>query len=136
MLSTRSAMLASCTRQLCGLGGSLFWLAWGLLTRSPTRGCPQWAVISSVPYQIQGFPGQSIGPTPFLLFVSDFEDVLPDGVELATYADGTTLYQWLTLSSDIQDAAHQIEQSRTRSCQMGYGSENYIRTYKVSRANN
>ena len=35
--------------------------------------------------------GSILGPTLFLLYVSDAEDTLPRGADLAVYADDTTL---------------------------------------------
>ena len=42
---------------------------------------------------MQGLPeGSILGPILFLFYVNDLEDHLPPGVELAVYADDTTIY--------------------------------------------
>jgi len=47
--------------------------------------------------------GSVLGPTLFLLYVNDLEDHLPDGVELAVYADDTTMYTFLRTKDSCED---------------------------------
>ena len=54
---------------------------------------------------MQGLPeGSILGPILFLFYVNDLEDHLPPGVELAVYADDTTIYTILK-TRDSADAS-------------------------------
>ena len=53
--------------------------------------------------------GSILGPTLFLIYVNDLEDHLLEGVELATYADDTTLYTALRTKSGVRDACATLQ---------------------------
>ena len=85
----------------CGVTGDL--LTW---LKSYLRDRQLKAVVSgqeSPLYPVQaGVPqGSILGPTLFLLYVNSCEDVVPDGVKLAVYADDTTLCQVLRTEATI-----------------------------------
>ena len=88
-----------------GVSGMLLdWLTDYLLDRSITvavRGH------ISLPHSITaGVPqGSLLGPTLFLLYINDAEDHLPQGVDLAVYADDTTLFQCLTAMENIDHSS-------------------------------
>ena len=46
--------------------------------------------------------GSILGPTLFLLFINDMEDHVPSGVELAIYADDTTLYCQIASVDEVE----------------------------------
>lgn len=48
--------------------------------------------------------GSILGPTLFLLYINDLEDHLPQGVDLAVYADDTTLYVGMSGLEDMGPA--------------------------------
>ena len=68
---------------------------------------------SSTPHNIRaGVPqGSILGPTLFLLYVNDCQDILPPGIGLGTYADDTTLYQCISTTTDIPDASVALQQA-------------------------
>ena len=68
---------------------------------------------SSTPHNIRaGVPqGSILGPTLFLLYVNDCQDILPPGIGLGTYADDTTLYQSISTTTDIPDASVALQQA-------------------------
>ena len=72
-----------------------------LLAGPPAQSCGQRPGVPLYPVQA-GVPQSSIlGPPLFLLYVNSCEDVVPDGVKLAVYADNTTLYQVLKTEATI-----------------------------------
>ena len=68
---------------------------------------------SSTPHNIRaGVPqGSILGPTLFLLYVNDCQDILPPGIGLGTYTDDTTLYQSISSTTDIPDASEGLQQA-------------------------
>ena len=68
---------------------------------------------SSLHHIQAGVPqGSILGPTLlFLLYVTDCEDTLPAGAELATYADDTTLYLCISATASISDSATQLQEA-------------------------
>ena len=62
---------------------------------------------SSSPHRITaGVPqGSLLGPTLFLLYMNDADDHLPQGVDLAAYADDTTLFQCLSAMDTIDHSS-------------------------------
>ena len=85
-------------------GMLLDWLRDYLLDRSIT------VVVSgpiSLPHGITARvpQGSVLGPTLFLLYIYDAEDHLPQGVDLATYVDDTTLFQCLTAMENIDHSS-------------------------------
>ena len=68
---------------------------------------------SSTPHNIRaGVPqGSILGPTLFLLYVNDCQDILLPGIGLGTYADDTTLYQSISTTTDIPDANEALQQA-------------------------
>ena len=53
--------------------------------------------------------GSILGPTLYLLYTNDAEDHLPAGVELAAYADDTTLYQSVHTIGDVPESARILQ---------------------------
>ena len=78
-------------------------LAEELLAGPPAQSCGQRPGVPPPLCPVQaGVPqGSILGPTLFLLYVNSCEDVVPDGVKLAVYADDTTLYQALRTEATI-----------------------------------
>ena len=66
----------------------------------------------SCPYPTKaGVPqGSILGPTLFILYTNDGEDHLPPGMELAAYADDTTLFHCLTSRADIDCGSELLQQ--------------------------
>ena len=60
---------------------------------------PLYAISAGVPQ------GSILGPTLYLLYTNDAEDHLPAGVELAAYADNTTLYQSVHTIGDVPESS-------------------------------
>ena len=53
--------------------------------------------------------GSILGRTLYLLYTNDAEDHLPAGVELAAYADATTLYQSLHTIGDVPESSRTLQ---------------------------
>jgi len=66
---------------------------------------------SSQPHSITaGVPqGSILGPTLFLVYTNDAEDNLPDGVELAVYADDTTLFHCIATKQATRQASEALQ---------------------------
>ena len=63
--------------------------------------------------------GSILGPTLFILYTNDCEDVLPDGTGLGTYADDTTMYQCLSTNDSILCSAAQLQTAVNAVAQWG-----------------
>ena len=63
--------------------------------------------------------GTILGPTLFILYTNDCEDVLPDGTGLGTYADDTTMYQCLSTNDSILCSAAQLQTAVNAVAQWG-----------------
>ena len=53
--------------------------------------------------------GSILGPTLFLLYVNDSDTTLGEGVDLAVYADITTLYQCLAVGTDVNEQSRVLQ---------------------------
>lgn len=93
----------------CGIGGPLHaWLASYLHDRQihtvvAGQQSSLFPIKSGVPQ------GSILGPTLFLLYVNDSEDILPEGTDLCNYADDTTLYQCISAHADSINSAGQLQ---------------------------
>ena len=96
--------------QQAGVGGSLLnWLKAYLTDRYMQ------VVIGghrSAPHPIQaGVPqGSILGPTLFILYISDIDQCLSPGSKLATFADDTTLYS-VASHADLQQSTASLQTS-------------------------
>ena len=110
-------IIHKCQQQ--GVGGALLtWLTDYLTSRQLQ------AVVggsTSLPHPVTaGVPqGSILGPTLFLLYVNDAEDHLPAGVELATYADDTTMYHSIATLGDIADGSALLQHGLDRLAEWG-----------------
>ena len=55
--------------------------------------------------------GSIHGPTIFLLYVNDCQDILSPGIGLGTYAADTTLYKSISTTTNIPDASEALQQA-------------------------
>ena len=109
-----------------GISGPL--LTW---VRSYLENRPIKAVVgdqSSIPHNIRaGVPqGSVLGPTLFLLYVNDCQDILPPGIRLGTYADDTTMYQSISTTTDILDASESLQQATDAILSLEFNLEDSI----------
>ena len=64
---------------------------------------PLYPIFAGVPQ------GSILGRTLYLLYTNDAEDHLPAGVELAAYADDTTLYQSIYTIGDVRESSRTLQ---------------------------
>ena len=97
--------------QQAGLSGKLLeWLK-DYLTKRQIRvvlngqSSDSWPISAGVPQ------GSLLGPTLFLLYVSDIDLCLVDNVQLCSFADDTTLYTVIKSPSDMPDATASLQKA-------------------------